>query len=79
MSLSDVEIRASLGEKVDEVCCDTDLSADVRELRGYAEKEHILLPHGLVDVPSCPSGHFSLISHIGVGDLGNRGWTFVSC
>ena len=72
MSLVDREIWVGLLEVVDEEGGDGDLSTDVAELGGNTEEESVLLAHWLVNVAGGTSGHLSLISHIGIGDLRKR-------
>jgi hypothetical protein len=71
VSLSDGKIRTGLLEVVDEVSRDTDLRADVRELGEGTPEKSVLLAERLVDVSGRGGGHFSLVSHVGVGDFRN--------
>jgi hypothetical protein len=54
----------------DEVCCDTNLTGNIRKLSSNTPEESVLLAKRLVDVASSCGSHLRLISHVGVGDLG---------
>lgn len=72
VSLSDSKIRTRLLKVIDEVSRNTDLRANVRELRKSTPEKSVLLTQRLVDVSGSSGGHFSLVGHVGVGDFRDR-------
>jgi hypothetical protein len=71
MRLRLIEIRARLGEVVDEEGRHADLGADVRELRCDTPEERVLLAQRLVDVARGDGGHLGLVGHVRVRDFGD--------
>jgi len=72
MSISDAEVGACLGEVVDEVRGNADLSTDVGELGEGSPEKGVLFAEWLVDVAGGGGSHLSLVGHVGIGDFGNR-------
>lgn len=62
----------SLCDVVDEITSNSDLSTDVAELSSSSPEESILFAERLVNVSSAGGGLLGLLSHVGIGDFGNR-------